>query len=252
VADSTHVRILDVVGTAYRDFPRVLAAMPHLVAIAAVIVMARATMTVFVPQRNILIDVIGNLGLDAVESFLLTPVFLAVHRYIILDEVTHGYPLDPRDRRFQRFFVWSVAITAVLAASVAAQPFILWAGLWAGPLNIALVLDFVVLVVLAYMILRLTMLFPAIAIDAAGANASNAIDDTKGYALKIILIFVVASLPLAAIDFALIPFRILLFQSFIGRAVAALMSAVTLLLFVALASRIFQGLADRMLRPAAV
>src|SRR5262245_54348118 len=49
----------------------------------------------------------------ALQPFLLTPYFIAVHRFIILDEAAWGYRLAPSQTRFQRFFGWSVALSLV-------------------------------------------------------------------------------------------------------------------------------------------
>jgi len=40
-----------------------------------------------------------------VQSFLLTPVAIAVHRYVLLGEITQRYALNPFDPRFVRFLV---------------------------------------------------------------------------------------------------------------------------------------------------
>ena len=50
------------------------------------------------------------LGRDIVTILyyvLITPFLIAVHRFIILGEVTHEYRLDLRDRRFLLFFGWA-------------------------------------------------------------------------------------------------------------------------------------------------
>src|SRR5438105_6049851 len=43
-----------------------------------------------------------------VQALLLTPYMIAVHRFIILGEVTPRYELATRDPRFQAFFAWSI------------------------------------------------------------------------------------------------------------------------------------------------
>jgi hypothetical protein len=44
------------------------------------------------------------------QSLVLTPLAIAVHRYVLLDEVTQHYALNLADQRFQRFFGVAVAI----------------------------------------------------------------------------------------------------------------------------------------------
>jgi hypothetical protein len=63
------------------------------------------------------------------------------------------------------------------------------------PLVSAIVLGILLFVALAYMGLRLAILFPAIAVDAPGATATNALADTKGHVLRIFLIFVLIYAP---------------------------------------------------------
>ena len=52
------------------------------------------------------------------QSLVLTPLAIAVHRYVLLEEVTRHYALDRSDPRFQRYFGFAVALQA------------LWLSLW--------------------------------------------------------------------------------------------------------------------------
>src|SRR6266545_7170745 len=104
------VRVMRVVGMAYRDVARVLYAMPRMVAIALLILLANDLLSFLFLASLIEIPVLGvfvKLAVGAVESFLLTPFLIAIHRFIILDEITRGYVLDLRNPRFFQFFVWS-------------------------------------------------------------------------------------------------------------------------------------------------
>ena len=49
----------------------------------------------------------------AVQAFLITPYFIAVHRFIILGEVTTNYLLTPGEPRFLRFFGWLLVFFCV-------------------------------------------------------------------------------------------------------------------------------------------
>src|SRR5262249_16644281 len=53
----------------------------------------------------------------------------------------------------------------------------------------------VALVVVTVVLLRLTILFPAVAVEAPGATARHAFIDTKGQALRILAIFLLALIP---------------------------------------------------------
>jgi hypothetical protein len=107
------------------------------------------------------------------------------------------------------------------------------------------------LIVVLTVSLRLTILYPAIAVDARGATASNALADTKGHVFSIFMIFLLALLPLAAIAIVV---TLMLGPGVrdAGTPVAiaqlvtsAIIQTITIPLCVAIASRIFQALADR-------
>ena len=53
-------------------------------------------------------------GWLAARPFLLTPYLIAVHRFIILGETTAIYRLVPTDKRFQRYFAWSLVPAAMI------------------------------------------------------------------------------------------------------------------------------------------
>src|SRR5262245_17652246 len=48
-----------------------------------------------------------------VQSFVMTPLAIAVHRFILLGEVTNRYLLNPLDPRFRRFFGLGVALILI-------------------------------------------------------------------------------------------------------------------------------------------
>jgi hypothetical protein len=244
VADRVKVRVLRVVGVAYRDLAHVLKAMPRLVAIAVLIVLARALVELLLPDDTAVVGKLASFALQALESFLLTPFFIAVHRFIILDEITTGYVLDPNDPRFLRFFGWSLMFTAFDLGSALLQGLLMVVAV--PTLTIIVTIVFGLAVVIAA--LRLTMLFPAIAVDAAGANAPNAFADTRGNAFRISVIFVLAFLPIGALSFALTPWDSLVGHALppVNQVILAVVYAAALPLFIAVASRIFQALADHL------
>src|SRR5438132_1433359 len=109
------VRVTRLVGMAYRDFVRVLITMPGFVAAALAIAAGCGLVEFFVAANLQEVPWVGaslSLAISVLESFLFTPILIAVHRLIILDEVTPRYVIDPNDRRLLRFFVWSLAVTA--------------------------------------------------------------------------------------------------------------------------------------------
>jgi hypothetical protein len=96
--------------------------------------------------------------------------------------------------------------------------------------------------------LRLSIVFPAIAVDAAGANWRNVMADTKGYAWQIFLIVLLASLPFTLVELALWaagrPRTILMAVT------ERVISIVSITLLVVIASRVYQRFGDRVNQPA--
>jgi hypothetical protein len=249
---SSRLPILPASKTAYRDLWHVIMAMPALIGCALLIILAQTVVEIMVPQgvwsTPFLGSVLGFL-LDVMRSFLLTPIMIAAHRYIILGEVTPGYVLDPGAPAFQAFFRWLVALSALSAAATLVHALVLAASPWIVVTTAVFIIGTIVVIAVTA---RLSTLFSAIAVDAAGANASNAWADTQGYAFGIFLIFLVASLPLAAVAilelFALGPglmergSTLSVIDLIIGSPIQTGLA----ILYVAIASRLFQALAHRL------
>ena len=236
----------------YRDAARALSAMPLLALVAFAVGLGQAlTEFILLPAdetRDIFQQVIGYV-LTLVWSFLLTPLLIAVHRFILLDEVTSGYPIEPGNPRFLRFFAWSFGLTA----AVAVFDFLTTKVNDLIPILIVLALFFVGVV----FALRLVILFPAIAVDSPGATWRSALRDSKGYAWRIFWILLLASLPALAVVLIAIagvgytigldlaaarasaPFKI--FSVVAYAAATAFLPAV----YVAVASRLYQWMGDR-------
>ena len=247
--------VIAVVVMGYRDLVRVMRTLRSTVIIALLLVLAVrvAELTILAQLKQVpVLGVVVSLAVGAVRGFLLTPFLIAVHRFVILDEITRGYVLDVHDPRFFQFFVWSLALTVFAIGALILMA--LLALVAALSVTIGVLVEIAVIAFAMIVMLRLTILFPAIAVDAPGANAPNAFADTKGHVLAIFLIFFVAFLPPTGIYLAIS----VLFgtigdpSSLIATIVTTALSALTLPLFVALASRIFQTLADRLLSPAPV
>ena len=93
---------------AYRDWGRLLTAMRAIILSAFLILLAISVAEEFVPKGLSEQQLSGEaLGLvkDAVWAFLLAPVVIAVHRFVILDEITPAI----RFLSASRFFVSSSA-----------------------------------------------------------------------------------------------------------------------------------------------
>src|SRR5262245_9889604 len=180
---------------AYRDGRRLLFPLRTIVISAFLILLAISVAAEFVPQRFWDQTLSGEaLGLlqDAVWALLLTPIVIAIHRFVILGEVTPNYSLDIGEPAFRLFFIWLFGLKVF-----SGLPYTLLGVLQAlGFSPLATAIPFAVaLVAVTAVLLRLTILFPAVAVEAPGATAKHAFIDTKGQALRILAIFLLALIP---------------------------------------------------------
>jgi hypothetical protein len=98
------------------DTGLVLRKLPVLTFVALLIVLALELVLVYIPTavwRSVPAILVFAAWLIA-HPFLLTPYLIAVHRLIILGEATAIYRLVPTDKRFQRYFVWSLLPAAMI------------------------------------------------------------------------------------------------------------------------------------------
>lgn len=245
------IPILKPVVTGYRDTWNVIQAMPVFVLYVFVATLTMNRLLYLHPEltpENGLAGTVVSLAANAVQNFFLTPIIIAVHRYVILGETTTSYVLKPRSRAFQAFFIWLTTLSAMpMLATALFAP--------SGVQSYALKSTWIVITVTLMVVsLRLSILFPAIAIGAPGATAVNAWYDSKKSTFRIFLIFVLAVLPIALGAIAIV----LTTGAALGQAEApasmltefgtSLVQALTLILFVAIASRLYEALADRVLR----
>jgi hypothetical protein len=195
--------------------------------------------------------------------FLLVPFLIAVHRFVLFDEAATHYVIEPKNPRVLRFFgSWLVlamvaAVPVMLMVSTIAMarlldPWLLWA-----------IAPFIVLPIILG--LRMTLILPAIAADAPGATWVNAYQDTKGHAWGIFLIYLATAIPGVVVGAALmgaaqlllsfaillmaranVPFEIIsTLGTLASLTVFDAFNVCSAALFVAIASRLFQLLGDR-------
>jgi hypothetical protein len=144
------------------------------------------------------IDVAISPVFGIVQGLVLTPLGIAVHRYVLLDEVTQHYALNLSDQRFQRFFGVAIAIQALWACIAI---WVILAHFCGAPmLFVCLAAALVTGIVVVNVILSTVILFPAVAIDAPGVGWRNAMDDSKGHAYRIFWAFALGSVPMFALD----------------------------------------------------
>ena len=252
MAERGRLPIMRGVVLAYRDIGRVARAMPRLVGAVLVILLTFNLLEIVIP-RFAFEWPLAEFAFGAARVFLLTPFLIAVHRFIILDEVTPHYTLAPRQKRFLRFFAWTLVPALVLAAGGFVQTLLAAAGLPARAVSLG---GGVALVVGLFVVLRLLILFPAIAVDAPGASARNAFADSKGFFWDMFFICLVAMLPLVVLTMLLV---VLEYPLELRGTVPALWTVLEVTdktvvelvaypLYVAIASLIFHALGEQVLR----
>lgn len=174
--------------TAWRDLFAITASRPWLAAIAAVtcgaISLADAALDPYgsiVPPALLLSFVLALL-----QAFLLTPILISVHRFVIIGNVAARDPNIWRTLRFRQFFLLSAAFISLQYAPILLtrqQP-----GTDVG-VNAWMLATVVVNT-------WLSLMFPAIAVDAPGLSFRNAAADLSGNVWRIFWTATVAVLPL--------------------------------------------------------
>jgi hypothetical protein len=127
----------------------------------------------------------------ALLLYLVAPLLIAAHRFLLRGETTKGYSLAPTPR-LTRFYGWSLGLTMVLGVPYV----VLFSGLDTGE---RLFMTLLLLVAFIALLSRLLLLFPAIALDAPGANSTGAWNDSRGDWLAIFVILFEAALQMAAV-----------------------------------------------------
>lgn len=194
---------------------------------------------------------------------LIAPFLIAVHRFVLLGEVTPRYVLDFSSPRLRLFAGWVVvlgliaAIPSLILAAATAGPPVYYSGSVGRPPAMALGSSLLVLtasvLVFAFLI-RMAILLPAVAVDAPGTIWQNAVADTQGSGWFIACASALAGIPPALLYVAIgwlvraavpwpLPALIVLLLSL------AAVFFVALALGVAIASRLYQALGDRLNRP---
>jgi hypothetical protein len=221
---------------------------------AILIITAISVGAEFVPQRlweQQLYGVALGLVQGAIWAFLLAPIVIALHRFVILREITSAYNLPIDEPAFLVFFGWLFALKVLVGL-----PFDLLGALQAinWSLRASTFVFAVALVAVAFVSLRLSILLPGCAVEAPGATPLRALADTNGEALRILALFLLAVLPWLA---ATIGSVILLGPSaeimgtpraMISLVFGGIMQTITLSLTTVIASYIFMALAAQVKR----
>jgi len=237
-------------AASYRDWRRLLASLRTIVLCAFLIIIADSAVADFVPealwQHNVAGHVLGLLE-DALWALLLTPVVIAVHRFVIQDVITSAYTLPLGDPLYRSFVAWLFALKVL-----AGLPFELLGMMQAlgWPLLVSTAGLVVALVAAVAVALRLTILLPAIAVQAPSASLTPALADTRGQALHILAVFFLALIPWVILETVVV---IVLGRgieitgsprAMIGLLAGGISQTITLTLSAAAASHVFRALAD--------
>jgi len=235
--------VLDAVKRAYLDLRDVYERLTKLVIMALVLSLAVTAIGFFLSGLGFaLFSQLVRLVVHIAFGFVIAPYLIAVHRFIILGEVTAQYDLVPGDPRFQRFFGWIVVFSLLSAAPAVLSSIVPLPGFLRSVLALALAIAVLIVT------LRLIIVLPAVAVDSERVTWQNAMADTAGYAGRIFLIGLAAALPVglvagvvagffASSGFILLSLVAVLIEGAAGFVIASLL--------VVIASRIYEWLGDR-------
>jgi len=209
-----------VVETAVRSWTdafRAIAAMPMAAAIglacAAVLSLAgNVSMEILQPtERSVFL---GHEGLrlptqivDTVQGLLyavtIAPLAIAVHRYVLLGEVTRGYPFGPGNVRFMRYAGFAIGLSLLLSIPAYYEHLsnLLPLSDW-FLLGSALVVKVIFLVVA----MNHMLLFPAVAVDVEPMGWRQARRVMRGHAWRAFFIMLCFVLPIVLLALGLFYF----------------------------------------------
>jgi hypothetical protein len=138
--------------------------------------------------------------------FLLTPFFLAVHRFVLLGEEPSRYDFKPSSPRFQMFFGWLAvcvvlaSFPAILAALAETKGPVYYVG--RPPAGLDPWISRTASTVAWLVLQQLLVLFPAVAVDAPGAGWQNAISDTRNQIWFAIAVTILPFIPIVLLGLA--------------------------------------------------
>jgi cytochrome bd-type quinol oxidase subunit 2 len=239
--------------TAWRDAFAAAHQMPVVLGVAMLAVLALNVLSTPIIPREV--GAPSGLGVETisfvvglVQGFLLTPVAIAVHRFVLFGEREASYRLEPANPRFRRLFFFTMVIQiliAIPAAVVGLMP--MQRGSSAGFILLAVFFLFTAIVML-----RTLILFPAIAADAPGADLNNAWRDSKGHSWRIL--FIVIAVPIVVVYapmfyWLLRPSGPSLGGTAVMVVVESAETVIATAAYAAVASRLFMALADRLAGP---
>jgi hypothetical protein len=243
MAMNTDVSIIDTAIQSWRDAASAREKMPNLFWIAIGILIALGILNQLIGGY---LFIVGGIVFSIAQALALTPLAIAVHRFILLGEARDSYDFAPGDPRFQKFFVFTIALEILTALpSIVALPLA-----FIAPFLYSLV-ALVLAILAAIVAVRNVMLFPSIAVDSAGADWRNAMADSKGHSWRIFFVLLCTVLPAVVLEAILVALfawvGVLHFVVF-----ALIIPAITVFVIAAAAaaaSRLFSAYANQLGRP---
>jgi hypothetical protein len=243
MAMNTDVSIIDTAIQSWRDAAAAREKMPNLFWIAIGILIALGILNQLIGGYLL---IVGGIVFSIAQALALTPLAIAVHRFILLGEARDSYDFAPGDPRFQKFFVFTIALELL-----GALPYIIALPLvFIAPFLYSLVV-LVLAIVAAIVAVRNVMLFPSIAVDSAGADWRNAMADSKGHSWRIFFVLLCTVLPAMVLEVILVALfawvgvlHVIVFALIIPAITVFIIAAAA-----AAASRLFSAYANQLGRP---
>ena len=170
---------LSVFWTAFASWRDGLAALRNMPMMAAIIFVVMALDTAVnealrqaaVPETMVPSQLVRVALSIFLLSFILTPAAIAINRYVQRGEIARRYVPDISSPRFRRFFGYSSLINLLVLSPLT---------IGEESTDIYIVGALAAFALIAIFVLVFTwILFPAIAVDAPGANLRNAFKDTR-------------------------------------------------------------------------
>jgi hypothetical protein len=240
---NTDVSVMDTAVQAWRDVVAARAKMPTLFWIAIGVMIALGVLRELIGIHFL---IVATIVFSIAQALALTPLAIAVHRFVLLGEARDAYDFAPGDARFQKFFLFTIALEILGAVpSLFALPFLLVAVFLYSLVALALTIAVAIIAV------RTIMLFPSIAVDSAGAEWRNALADSKGHSWRIFFVLLCTVLPAVVAEivivavFSWIPVLNVIVLALVVPVIAVCVIAAA----AAAASRLFAAYANQLGRP---
>jgi hypothetical protein len=198
MASHTQPSAINIALIGWRDALRAITRMMPVAGPAFLLALMPQAVDQLLRGHSFAVDLAISPVFGIVQGLVLTPLGIAVHRYVLLGEVTPHYALNPADRRFQWFFG---VVLAVQALWTCIAIWLILGHFFGLPLLfVCLTAALVTGIVVVNVMLSIVILFPAVAIDAPGVGWRNAMDDSRGHAVRTFWAFALGLVPMFALD----------------------------------------------------